>query len=800
MTYDLELGAVVFALRLWRHYLYGTKCVVYTDHKSLQYILDQKELNMRQRRWIELLSNYDCEIRYHPGKANVVADALSRKEREPKRIRALVMTVHSILHEQIRNAQSKAMKKKNVRAENLGRLIKLIFEIHPDGTSKCLTCTKVKVEHQKPSGLLQQPEIPVRKWKRITMDFIVGLSRTPSGYDLIWVIVDRLTKSTHFLLVKSTDSMEKLTQLYLKGILCRHGVPMSIISDRDSKFMSRFWRSHQGALGTQLDMSTAYHPKMGGQSERTIQTQEDMLRACVIDFGGSEMIRETTEKIVQIKNRLLTTRSRQKSYADVRLRPLELDVGDKVMLKGIHNTFHVSNLNKCLSDEGLIIPLNEIQLDEKLHFIEEPLEIMDREVKKLKQSRIPIVKAALRSIHLTSALILLHISIRLRDKGLQGKKTTDTPVADVDVSEESDSKPAKKRTASKRVVKKKVTISAADNIIPDLDVALELSKPISLTEAARQVHATHARIVTEIILEAARRRPSYTMQALKEFKKTSKSQPGTKDSSKGTSSIPRVLDESTKVSATSSEGTENQGDDEEVDWIDSDEDEEKKHDTDDDKSIDLEMTDDEETDDEFVHAKEDSEKIKEIKDDAKKDELPPTSSSLSVSLGFGDYFLILSSDTFLVSTVKDTTYPEINSLLDIKIQSEVPHIQSSSVLIVHVLVISKSSIFSPIPVTPLVAPATTLLFLSSVSTIQRVPHQTTAPIPTLPITTDAPTIITVVPEFDALFVVQLRVAKLEKDVSELKKIDHSTKSLATLKSQVTMVIEQYLGSKISDDL
>ncbi|GJR38093.1 putative nucleotidyltransferase, ribonuclease H [Tanacetum coccineum] len=468
-TNDLELGAVVFALRLWRHYLYGTKCVVYTDHKSLQYILDQKELNMRQRRWIELLSDYDCEIRYHPGKANVVADALSRKEKEPIRVRALVMTVHPNLPDQIRNAQLEAMKKKNVKAENLGRLIKQIFEVRSDGTryfdkriwlprygglrnlimheshkskysihpgsdkmyqdlkqlywwpnmkadiatyvSKCLTCAKVKAEHQKPSGLLQQLDIPVWKWERISMNFIVGLPRTLSGKG-------------------------KLPQSNLKEIVCRHGVPISIISDRDIKFASRFWRSLQGALGTQLDMSTAYHPQTDGQSERTIQTLEDMLRACVIDFGGSwdrhlplvefsynnkfhayliapfeyyfkagnvspvcwsevgdsqltgpKMIRETTEKIVQIKNRLLTARSRQKSYADVRRRPLEFNVGDKVMLKlprelqGIHDTFHVSNLKKCLSDESIIIPLNEIQLNDKLQFIEEPVEIMDRKVK-----------------------------------------------------------------------------------------------------------------------------------------------------------------------------------------------------------------------------------------------------------------------------------------------------------------------------------------------------------------------------------------------------------------------------------
>ncbi|GJY36974.1 putative reverse transcriptase domain-containing protein [Tanacetum coccineum] len=133
-THDLELGAVVFSLRLWRHYLYGTKCTMYTDHKSLQYILDQKELNMRQRRWIEILSDYDCEIRYHPGKANLVVDALRRKERErPLRVRSLVMTVHTNLPERILNAQTEEMKKENVKAENLGRLIKPIFKIRSDG-------------------------------------------------------------------------------------------------------------------------------------------------------------------------------------------------------------------------------------------------------------------------------------------------------------------------------------------------------------------------------------------------------------------------------------------------------------------------------------------------------------------------------------------------------------------------------------------------------------------------------------------------------------------------------------------
>ena len=150
---------------------------------------------------------------------------------------------------------------------------------------KCLTCAKVKVEYQKPSGLLQQPEVPKWKWERINMDFITKLPKTTSRLDTIWVIVDRLTKSAHFLQIKETDKMEKLTRTYIKENVQLHGVPMSIISDRDSRFTLQFWQSLQKSLGTRLDMSIAYHPQTDGQSERTIQTLEDMLRACVIDFG-----------------------------------------------------------------------------------------------------------------------------------------------------------------------------------------------------------------------------------------------------------------------------------------------------------------------------------------------------------------------------------------------------------------------------------------------------------------------------------------------------------------------------------
>ncbi|GJQ95059.1 putative reverse transcriptase domain-containing protein [Tanacetum coccineum] len=195
--------------------------------------------------------------------------------------------------------------------------------------SKCLTCSRVKAECQKPSGLLVQPEIPMWKWERITMDFVTKLPKTSTGHDAIWVIVDRLTKSAHFIPIQATDSMETLT---------------------------RFWQSLQNALGTQLDMSTAYHPETDGQSERTIQTLEDMLRACVIDFGKGwdkhlplveflynnsyharlEIIQERKpiDKIVHKSfNCLQLQRDDQRSYANIRRKPLEFQVGNRVMLK-----------------------------------------------------------------------------------------------------------------------------------------------------------------------------------------------------------------------------------------------------------------------------------------------------------------------------------------------------------------------------------------------------------------------------------------------------------------------------------
>ncbi|GKE32993.1 putative reverse transcriptase domain-containing protein [Tanacetum coccineum] len=362
-------------------------------------------LNMRQRRWLELLSDYDCDIHYHLGKANIVADALSHKERiEPLRVRALFMTIGLDLPKRILKAHIEAQKPENLMNEDVGSIIrrdipkeilepcahgtlclhgrswlpcygdlrsvimykshKSKYSIHPGSekmyqdmkklywwpnmktdiatyVSKCLTYATINAEHQRPSGLLVQPEIPEWKWDNIMMDFITKLPKSSQGFDTIWIVA-------------------------------RHGIPASIIYDRDGRFTSNFWKSFQKALGTDISMSTAYHPETDGQSERTIQTLEDMLHACVIDFGkgwvkhlplaefsynnsyhasikaapyealygrkcrslvcwaevgeaqltGLELIQETTEKIVLIKQRMQAVQDRQKSYADRKHKPM----------------------------------------------------------------------------------------------------------------------------------------------------------------------------------------------------------------------------------------------------------------------------------------------------------------------------------------------------------------------------------------------------------------------------------------------------------------------------------------------
>ncbi|KAA0050009.1 pol protein [Cucumis melo var. makuwa] len=537
-THDLELAAVVFALKIWRHYLYGEKIQIFTDHKSLKYFFTQKELNMRQRRWLELVKDYDCEILYHPGKANVVADALSRKvshsaalitrqaplHRDLERAEIAVsvgavtiqlaqLTVQPTLRQRIIDAQSNdpyLVEKRGlaeagqavgfsisseggllferrlcvpsdsaVKTELLSEAHSSPFSMHPGSTkmyqdlkrvywwrnmkrevaefvSKCLVCQQVKAPRQKPAGLLQPLSVLELKWENVSMDFITGLPRTLRGFTVIWVVVDRLTKSAHFVPGKST-----------------------------------YTASLQTARGTRLDFSTAFHPQTDDQTERLNQVLEDMLRACALEFPGSwdshlhlmefaynnsyqatigmapfeafygkccrspvcwgevgeqrlmgpELVQSTNEAIQKIRSRMHTAQSRQKSYADVRRKDLEFVVRDQVFLKvapmrgvlrferkgklsprfvgpfeilerigpvayrlalppslsTVHDVFHVSMLRKYVPDPSHVVNYEPLEIDENLSYTEQPVEVLAREVKMLRNREIPLVKVLWRN-------------------------------------------------------------------------------------------------------------------------------------------------------------------------------------------------------------------------------------------------------------------------------------------------------------------------------------------------------------------------------------------------------------------
>ncbi|WVZ80470.1 hypothetical protein U9M48_027941 [Paspalum notatum var. saurae] len=439
------------------------RCGIYTDHKSLKYIFTQNVLNMRQPRWLELIKDYDMKIHYHPGKANVVADALSRKSyanmalgfqmphelcEEFERLSlgflhhttAAAFEAEPTLEQEIREHQKDDEKLQKIRellkigkaphfredehetlwyknricVPNVDSIWKLIlseahdtaYSIQPDSTKMyydlkerflwygmkravaeyvaiCDTCQRVKAEHQRPAGLLQSLKVPEWKWEEITMDFIVGLPRTQKGYNSIWVVIDRLIKVAHFIPVNTTYSGAKLAELYISRIVCLHGVPKRIISDRGSQFTSRFWKQLHDSLDTKLRFSTAYHSQTDGQIERTNQILEDILRACAIQYGtswdkclpyaefyhnntyqvslkkspfealygkrcrtslfwnqigekqvfGPDIIQDAEQQLQIVQENLRVAQSRQRSYADVRRRDLSYKVDDHVYLK-----------------------------------------------------------------------------------------------------------------------------------------------------------------------------------------------------------------------------------------------------------------------------------------------------------------------------------------------------------------------------------------------------------------------------------------------------------------------------------
>ncbi|WVZ49148.1 hypothetical protein U9M48_000525 [Paspalum notatum var. saurae] len=470
-THDLELAAVVHALKIWRHYLLGNTCHIYTDHKSLKYILTQPELNMRQRRWLELIKDYDLEIHYHPGKANVVADATSRKahcnviEARPtvrviccemdeietpteQHAKLYSLIIEPTIKDQIIVAQKQdkslahirkgldekkracftlddqgvlwfknrlvVLKDMELRKKILDKAHTSMFTMHPGSNkmyqdlkqkfwwtrmkreiakyvSECDVCQRVKADHLKPAGMLQPLAIPAWKWEDVHMDFIVGLPCTQKGYDSIWVIIDHLTKSAHFLPVKTHYTAATYAELYISRIVSLHGVPQTITSDRGSLFVSRFWEQLQTTLGTKLIRSSAYHPQTSGQVERVNQILEDMLRACALTYStkwdeclplaefaynnsyqkslemapfealygrrcrtplnwsepgelvtfGPELVTQAEEQVKFIHSNLKRAQSRQKSYSDKRRRPLAFEEGDHVYLrvspmKGVH--------------------------------------------------------------------------------------------------------------------------------------------------------------------------------------------------------------------------------------------------------------------------------------------------------------------------------------------------------------------------------------------------------------------------------------------------------------------------------
>nr|CAN79605.1 hypothetical protein VITISV_011118 [Vitis vinifera] len=295
LTHDLELAVVIFALKIWRHFLFGETCEIFTYHKSLKYLFSQKESNMRQRKWIELLKDYDCIIQYHPRKANVVADALNRKFVGPLaaiRVHIRVLDLRALVAnfrvQPNLVGRIKALQKNDLNLvqlmEEVKKSSKPDFVLSDDGILRFRTRICVLNDGDLRKELLEEAHCSrltihpggTKMYKDLKQNYWwSGLPRTLEGNNAIWVIDDRLTKSAHFLPMKVNFSMDRLAYLYIKEIVRMHGVPVSIVSDRDPRFTSRFWHSLQKALGTKLSF------------KRIIQVLEDLLRAYALDLKGN---------------------------------------------------------------------------------------------------------------------------------------------------------------------------------------------------------------------------------------------------------------------------------------------------------------------------------------------------------------------------------------------------------------------------------------------------------------------------------------------------------------------------------
>ncbi|KAD4385695.1 hypothetical protein E3N88_25864 [Mikania micrantha] len=417
-THNLKLAAVVSALKIWRHYLYGVKSTIYTDHKSLKYFFEQNDLNMRQRRWLELLKDYDCDILYHPGKANVVADALSRKTENPVlRFKPYSLVITPYFLDKLKQAQQKGLEPDNVGFEHVFGQVRNL-EDNDYGVKKGLEPDNVGFEHVfgqvrnledndygvkvrfgrmwvprngdirsrildeahksrysvHPGATKMYQDLRKNYWwpgmkfnvmqyvnRKHPMDFITKLPRTAKRHDTIWVIVDRLMKSAHFLPIRITYTSERLSELFVKELVTRHRVPVSIVSDRDSRFTSRFWKQFHDTMGTRLNISTAYHPRRMDSPKglfkhwriclghallileeagmttshwwsfpiitvTTLVSKCPHMRRCMED--DAEPRKATSDKSTNESH----TRS-SKSYADKHKRLIEFNYGDRVLLK-----------------------------------------------------------------------------------------------------------------------------------------------------------------------------------------------------------------------------------------------------------------------------------------------------------------------------------------------------------------------------------------------------------------------------------------------------------------------------------